>query len=130
MKTSVALFNVTLILLSFTVIDCGDPGDVPNAIKSGRYVYNEQVTYTCRQGYRKVDGDFHLHCQADGTWSGTPPTCTSKFRWYPSVLPLKLQVKQLTVFITNQHSPVFDFYPLDFKNTKESQHGVVNVCCW
>ena len=90
-QTAVAEFNLTLMLLSFTVIDCGDPGDVPNAIKSGRYVYNEEVTYTCRLGYRKIEGDDKRLCQADGTWSGTPPTCTSKFRWYLSVLSLKVK---------------------------------------
>ena len=79
-----------MIMVLFSVVDCGDPGDVPNAYKSGRYVYNEEVTYTCRLGYRMVDGNDKRLCQANGTWSGNPPTCTSKYRWYLAILLLLL----------------------------------------
>ena len=35
----------------------------------------EEVTYTCTQGYI-LAGPHRRHCQEDGTWSASLPTCS------------------------------------------------------
>ncbi|XP_078494007.1 E-selectin-like [Ciona intestinalis] len=59
--------------------------NVPNASKApnkNNWVYEESVTYTCREGYR-MGGRAMSTCQSNnqptspsGTWSSNPPTCT------------------------------------------------------
>ena len=68
-----------LILKLISVVSCGDPGSINNADKSGStYTYNSQVTYTCQTGYEKTSGSLTRTCQADGSWNGTAPVCSSK----------------------------------------------------
>ncbi|KAK3102486.1 hypothetical protein FSP39_011702, partial [Pinctada imbricata] len=57
-------------------ITCGDPGDVPNSVRSGTsYTYNSGVSYTCNPGYNMTSGDSNLQCSSTGQWSGVKPTC-------------------------------------------------------
>ena len=65
-------------LLYILGVSCGAPGSIANGYKSGGYLYQDTVTYRCYDGYTKSAGDYILFCQADGTWSGTKPTCSSK----------------------------------------------------
>ena len=49
---------------------CGDPGHVPNAVRSGHsFMYGAVVVYTCDVGY--VSGG-HITCQANGQWTQRP----------------------------------------------------------
>ena len=72
-----------------TVISCGDPGNVPNAFKSGGYNYNEDVTYTCLDGYNLI-GNNPITCKGDKTWSGSPPLCDSM---YTNFVICEIQIK-------------------------------------
>ena len=70
-------------IISSVVVDCGG---LPN-ITNGMLSYNPQgqdqtllgatVTYTCNTGYT-LNGSSMRTCQADGTWSGSNPTCDSE----------------------------------------------------
>ncbi|XP_078573892.1 E-selectin-like [Branchiostoma floridae x Branchiostoma japonicum] len=44
---------------------------------TGSNLYQDQITFTCNAGY-VLSGDSLLTCRADGTWSSTVPTCSSK----------------------------------------------------
>ena len=44
---------------------------------SAQYVYDDEYEYVCRVGYTGSDNMVST-CQADGTWSLSPPTCTGK----------------------------------------------------
>ena len=59
-------------------LSCGSPGEVIGAILRGSYLYGDTVTYTCRSGYTMSTGSQTLRCQADQTWAGIKPTCTSE----------------------------------------------------
>ena len=65
-------------LVYCTGISCGDPGNIPNAVKSGGYYYNDKVTYNCLPGYNLI-GNSDITCKADKTWSGSPPICNSMY---------------------------------------------------
>ena len=41
---------------------------------SNGYIYPTTATYRCDNGAAPPSGDALLHCQADGSWSGTAPT--------------------------------------------------------
>lgn len=53
---------------------------------SATFDYNTAVTYSCNVGYNYTSGDLVRTCQADSTWSGTAPTCTSKVNFLSVVL--------------------------------------------
>ena len=58
-----------------TVVDCGDPGLPANAARTfSQTLFNSLVMYTCNVNYM-LSGEALRICQADGTWSGTLPTC-------------------------------------------------------
>ena len=63
-------------------IDCGHPGDIADGSVAGGFLFNDTVTYNCHSGFSITSGDSHLTCQADGTWIGIKPTCSSKFHIY------------------------------------------------
>ena len=67
------------ILSPCSVIDCGDPGNPENGrrILQGGTTYQSNVTYECDPGLSLVGVSFRT-CGADGTWSGSQPSCTSK----------------------------------------------------
>ena len=56
-------------------IDCGQPPVVPmgRAYFQG-VTYGSTVNYTCGEGYA-IEGATMLKCEADSTWSPTPPNC-------------------------------------------------------
>eukprot|EP00117_Sycon_ciliatum_P036248 scpid11835/ scgid3889/ Sushi, von Willebrand factor type A, EGF and pentraxin domain-containing protein 1 len=57
------------------LIDCGDPGQVDQATRSGTvFTYNEEVSYSCGPGYM-LSGGAVRRCQENGDWSGSPPSC-------------------------------------------------------
>ena len=45
---------------------------------TGVGVYQETATYACATGFA-LDGMSERVCQSDGTWSGSDPTCQSKY---------------------------------------------------
>ncbi|XP_070558431.1 sushi, von Willebrand factor type A, EGF and pentraxin domain-containing protein 1-like [Ptychodera flava] len=55
-----------------TVIDCGDPGDVENAERTGNeFMYNQAVTFQCHEGYH-MNGSNIITCGLDGAWTEKP----------------------------------------------------------
>ena len=67
-------------VLFHTVLECPmlrnpDNGQITytNGLKVGSV-----ATYACFQGYA-INGSETQTCQADGTWSGSHPTCVCKF---------------------------------------------------
>lgn len=63
----------------FLVVSCGDPGTPTNGVRYGdTFTYRSTVVLECDPQYKLV-GDLTIRtCQADGTWSGTQPTCERK----------------------------------------------------
>ena len=74
------------IFLYFTGISCGDPGDIPNGNKTGDHFYGDVVNYTCNEGYIRNSGDQYLQCEANMSWRGRIPTCTSKKQIYAYIV--------------------------------------------
>ena len=71
------LANIYL-LFFIQVVNCGDPGTPPNGVRYGDvFTYLSQVILECDPQYRLV-GNLFRTCQADGTWSGSQPTCQGK----------------------------------------------------
>ena len=61
-----------------SVVDCGDPGEPTNGVRYGdTFTYGSTVLLECDPGY-KLAGDTRRTCQANGTWTGTQPTCQGK----------------------------------------------------
>jgi hypothetical protein len=59
-----------------TQIDCYQPAGILNGRVNATYtIWGSIASYTCDSGY-SMTGSFTRTCQSDGTWSGTPPTCT------------------------------------------------------
>jgi hypothetical protein len=75
-----SLIQAIILTLSFiSVVNCGNPGAVSNARRTGSsFTYNSVVSYTCNPGYR-ISGSERRTCQGDGTWSGISPKCSSMF---------------------------------------------------
>ncbi|XP_019614393.1 PREDICTED: sushi, von Willebrand factor type A, EGF and pentraxin domain-containing protein 1-like [Branchiostoma belcheri] len=61
-------------LYNVTAQQCPELTTLINGAVSGSNTYGEELTFTCDTGYALV-GASTLSCQADGTWSGSPPTC-------------------------------------------------------
>ncbi|XP_078581987.1 sushi, von Willebrand factor type A, EGF and pentraxin domain-containing protein 1-like [Branchiostoma floridae x Branchiostoma japonicum] len=57
-------------------IQCPVPTIPANSIVDGpeSLAYGDVITFVCNDGYH-LTGDSTRTCQADGTWSGNPPTC-------------------------------------------------------
>ncbi|KAF3825616.1 hypothetical protein GH733_005598 [Mirounga leonina] len=54
---------------------CGDPGTPAEGRLSGKsFTYKAEVFFQCKSPFLLV-GSSRRTCQADGTWSGTQPTC-------------------------------------------------------
>ena len=62
--------------LMLTVVDCGPLTTPTNGTVdlSGGTVYQSIAYYSCNIRH-KLSGAATRICQADGTWSGNPPTC-------------------------------------------------------
>ncbi|GIY78655.1 CUB and sushi domain-containing protein 2 [Caerostris darwini] len=67
-----------------TARSCGDPGLVSHAQRLGFvFTFPNNVSYECDDGY-KLRGFGSRYCQANGTWSGSLPTCEAVFCNPPS----------------------------------------------
>ena len=66
----------------FLVMKCDKLNTPANAIMFGcgkaPISYGDKCLFYCEHGYKAVSGDKERHCQEDGTWSGSPLTCTGK----------------------------------------------------
>ncbi|XP_066300020.1 uncharacterized protein [Branchiostoma lanceolatum] len=58
-----------------TNVHCNALTNPTDGVVSGSNAYGSVLTFTCNTGY-SLDGAATLTCRADGTWSGSPPTCT------------------------------------------------------
>ena len=66
------------IVLSFVVVNCGDPGTPANGVRYGDvFTYKSKILLECDPQY-KLAGDLTRTCQADGSWTGSQPTCQGK----------------------------------------------------
>ena len=66
------------IVLSFVVVNCGDPGTPANGVRYGDlFTYKNTILLECDPQY-KLAGDLTRTCQADGSWTGSQPTCQGK----------------------------------------------------
>ncbi len=63
----------------YIAVDCGSLSDPGNGtVNAPTTTFMNTVTYNCNTGYT-LTGDMTRICQANGTWSGTDPTCESSF---------------------------------------------------
>ncbi|XP_072007404.1 CUB and sushi domain-containing protein 3 isoform X6 [Engystomops pustulosus] len=54
---------------------CGDPGIPANGKREGKsFIFQSEVSFVCNSHYILVGSGTRI-CQADGTWSGSPPRC-------------------------------------------------------
>ncbi len=74
-------------VLYTVAVDCGtlsDPGNGTVNAPTTTFMYT--ATYNCNTGYN-LTGDMTRTCQANGTWSGTDPTCTRKLIVFIIMIP-------------------------------------------
>ena len=62
--------------ITCAAVDVAYSSKVPNL---DVYDYNTVVTYSCDAGFEHISGDLSRRCEAINTWTGTAPTCGSKF---------------------------------------------------
>ena len=75
---NMSVLNTFVFYDLFLVVSCGDPGELSNGVIYGNtFTYQSRVVLECDPQYRLV-GDLTRTCQADGSWSGTQPTCQRK----------------------------------------------------
>ena len=71
------VFMIPLLCL-YIAVDCGSLSDPGNGIvDASNTTFMNTATYTCNTGYN-LASDTTRTCQANGTWSGTVPTCDRK----------------------------------------------------
>ncbi|XP_028660616.2 LOW QUALITY PROTEIN: sushi, von Willebrand factor type A, EGF and pentraxin domain-containing protein 1 [Erpetoichthys calabaricus] len=71
---------------SCTPVSCGRPSPPLHGIVIGtRYSYKDKVQYFCQPGY-KLQGNAERICQANKSWSGMDPVCSSLTCEIPSLL--------------------------------------------
>lgn len=60
------------------IVDCGSPGTAPRngTLDVTSTTYGASATYTCDAGYI-LDGAATRTCRANGSWSGSRPSCAS-----------------------------------------------------
>ena len=71
-------------LVIFSVVTCDPPDTVGNGTFTpflSIFNYSSIVTYTCDHGYYISNGNSSRYCTESGTWSGTKPTCSSKYKY-------------------------------------------------
>ena len=63
----------------FPVSDCGDPGTPINGNTIGSsFTFGSIINYTCNVGFL-INILSQRECPDNGNWSGSLPTCQSKF---------------------------------------------------
>ena len=63
-------------LLLYAVVDCcrlDDP--IRGQVEFSKTTVGSTANYTCIQGYIPSDGSSIRTCEANGEWSGSPPSC-------------------------------------------------------
>ncbi|XP_056378601.1 CUB and sushi domain-containing protein 3 isoform X6 [Hyla sarda] len=54
---------------------CGDPGIPANGKREGKsFIFQSEVSFICNPSYVLVGSETRI-CQAEGSWSGSPPRC-------------------------------------------------------
>ena len=57
-------------------IQCETPETPPNCYVDAESIsFRSTIFYRCQKGFAMTSGDNNRTCQADGSWSGTQPTC-------------------------------------------------------
>lgn len=82
-------FRYLLTVGFISVVNCSDPGHVPNSIRKdpqGGFSFNTNVFFECEQGYETI-GIPILTCRSNGTWNRSPPKC--RFKQCPPLPLLK-----------------------------------------
>ncbi|XP_063307343.1 zona pellucida sperm-binding protein 3 receptor-like [Pelobates fuscus] len=69
-----------------TLRSCGNPGEIENGHMNAtnNFLFKSYVIYNCSKGYKMISNS-KLYCQADGTWSSSPPTCKEIICATPSI---------------------------------------------
>ena len=73
------LLPINFNVVAFVVVTCVAPASVSDcSVDSNQatYNYSDTIVYTCDVGFEKTSGDLTRACQADSSWSGSPPVCT------------------------------------------------------
>ena len=72
-------FEVSMMFDLFAVVTCPSLSAPAKGHMSGSgLTYQSQRTFSCSTGYN-LGGSTSRTCQADGSWSGTTATCSSKW---------------------------------------------------
>lgn len=70
--------------MNFLASQCPPLPESPHAnttiLNGGGRSYGTIVRYECEPGYAR-SGHPVILCMSNGTWSGSVPVCTSKFKW-------------------------------------------------
>jgi len=62
--------------------------------------YDDTITYTCLSGYENTSGNLVRTCQADKTWSGSPPVCC---KYHLACFDMSIKSGCKHVLIPQQH---------------------------
>ena len=66
----------------FVVVDCGSLEDPDNGqVDFSNTAFESTANYTCNLGYN-LTGSSNRTCEANGNWSGDPPSCERKLLKY------------------------------------------------
>lgn len=61
-----------------------NPGPGRLAVSQPSSTFNSTATYSCQSVGYNIDGDIQRTCGADGSYSGSEPTCTREYIYiYP-----------------------------------------------
>ncbi|XP_078575821.1 uncharacterized protein LOC144861696 [Branchiostoma floridae x Branchiostoma japonicum] len=72
----IAIDDVSILQGPCPGVQCPTPTPPENGAVNGGNSYQNVVQFTCNHGYQLI-GDSSRTCQADGTWTGADPTCTT-----------------------------------------------------